>query len=542
MYPTKLSSGSHNGGHGHWLPRRWLGKTAAGMATGAMLVATVAVPAEAALSDTGPIDPSHGFPAWYSDAGNVAAGLGPLQLELCLDGPLCLATDFRPDPDQPLSYPDNFPDEAFWWAGEASIESGNTSALLVMAQEAAFANEAVVAGDQVAFSRIRIRIDGLTANSSYTITHPYGTVTLSADSTGTINYTLDQGCFDTPCGQQGFARAANGTVGPFLRWTSGAPEGYVGDPDVEHAVVGSPTGNNFFQVEGPGIGTLRTDRFAIQGKIDAGQEPLAVQGSIAAKHATVAALVGNPITDEVTAQRFGGGYQKFERGTIAYLPASEAFAVVGGINTVWNSVGAQNSDLGYPTSDEYSPMAGGVMQDFQFGKISWNPVTGSRITKGGIGVTWDKVGGPLSGLGYPTTDEYATANGGVTQAFQFGQIVWSPATGSRFIKGGIGATWINIGGPQSPLGYPTSDEVGGLVQGGAKQYFQGGEVIWSPAAGARVVTGGIRAAWVGQGSEGGRLGYPTTNEYAIGGGGYAQDYQGGRITWRPGNLTVEWAK
>ncbi|MDE8668989.1 hypothetical protein PY310_10400, partial [Pseudarthrobacter sp. H3Y2-7] len=108
----------------------------------------------------------------------------------------------------------------------------------------------------------------------------------------------------------------------------------------------------------------------------------------------------------------------------------------------------QNRDLGYPTSDEYSPMAGGVMQDFQFGKISWNPVTGSRITKGGIGVTWDKVGGPLSGLGYPTTDEYATANGGVTQAFQFGQIVWSPAPGPRFIKGGIGATWINVGGPE----------------------------------------------------------------------------------------------
>ncbi|MDE8668990.1 hypothetical protein PY310_10405 [Pseudarthrobacter sp. H3Y2-7] len=66
--------------------------------------------------------------------------------------------------------------------------------------------------------------------------------------------------------------------------------------------------------------------------------------------------------------------------------------------------------------------------------------------------------------------------------------------------------------------------------------------LWSPAAGARVVTGGIWAAWVGHGSEGGRLGYPTTNEYAVGGGGYAQDYQGGRITWRPGNLTVEWAK
>lgn len=43
------------------------------------------------------------------------------------------------------------------------------------------------------------------------------------------------------------------------------------------------------------------------------------------------------------------------------------------------------------------------------------------------------------------------------------------------------------------------------------------------------------------GSEGRRFGYPTMNEYAIGDGGYAQDHQGGRVTWRPGNLTVEWA-
>ncbi|WP_285313377.1 hypothetical protein [Pseudarthrobacter sp. fls2-241-R2A-168] len=489
----------------------------------------------------GPIDPNHGYPAWFSDGGNAAAGLGPLQLELCLDGPLCLATDFRPDPSKPMSFPDNFPDEAFWWAGDASIESGNISALLGMAQEAAFANGVPAAGDQVAFSRIRIRIDGLTANASYTITHPYGTIILPADSAGSINYTQDQGCFDTPCSEPAFARAATGTIGPFLRWTSGAPDGYVGDPGVEHAVIGSPTGNNFFQVEGPGISPLRTDLFSIQGKIDTGQPSIVVQGSIAAKHAAVAALVGSPIANEVTGQRFGGGYQTFERGIIAYLPGSSAFAVTGGINTVWNSIGSQNSDLGYPTSDEYSPMAGGVIQNFQFGKISWNPVTGSRITKGGIGVTWDSVGGPLSGLGYPTTDEYTTANGGVAQKFQYGQIVWSPASGSRFIKGGIGATWINAGGSDSQLGYPTSDEIGGLVRGGAKQQFQGGEVIWSPAAGARVVIGGIRSAWVAQGSEGGRLGYPTSNEYPVSGGGYAQDYEGGRITWRLGSLSVAYA-
>jgi hypothetical protein len=317
-----------------------------------------------------------------------------------------------------------------------------------------------------------------------------------------------------------------------------------------------------------------------------------VQGALAAKYATVSEVVGLPIEAEQSGQRFGGAYQRFQRGTIAWTAAG-AYAVVNGINTVWTGIGAHNSDLGYPTSDEYAPMAGGVMQNFQYGKISWNPATGSRITKGGIGVTWDnaggplsglgypttdeyspmsggimqgfqygkiswnaatgsritkggigatwdKVGGPTSGLGYPTTDEYATARGGITQAFQYGQIVYSPATGSRFIKGGIGAVWLAAGGPNSYLGYPASDEIGGLVSGGAKQVFQRGQVIWSPRAGARILTGGIEAAWAGQGSERGRLGYPTTNEYAVSGGGFAQDYQGGRITWRPGSMRVEY--
>lgn len=240
--------------------RRILGKTVAGLAAGAMLAAVMAVPAGAALSETGPVDPSHGYPAWFTDSNG-------LQLELCLDGPLCLATAERPNPGAPVSFPSNFPGEAFWWAGEAHIESGTTNALLVLAQEAAFANEDPVQGDQVAFSRVRIRIDGVTPNATYTVTHPYGTESLPADATGVINYTRDEGCFDTPCDQQAFGRAANGTVGPFLRWSgTDAPAGYIGDPNTPHAVVGSPVNTNYFQVQGPGV-NLRTDLFNIQGKI-----------------------------------------------------------------------------------------------------------------------------------------------------------------------------------------------------------------------------------------------------------------------------------
>ena len=85
-----------------------------------------------------------------------------LRLELCLDDvpdPLC-GIDARPNPDEPLSMPENFPDESFWWSAEALMETAaGVRARLVLAQEAAFGGPGEVAVDQqVAFSRLRIRM------------------------------------------------------------------------------------------------------------------------------------------------------------------------------------------------------------------------------------------------------------------------------------------------------------------------------------------------------------------------------------------------
>ena len=48
-----------------------------------------------------------------------------------------------------------------------------------------------------------------------------------------------------------FAQTLGSRPAPFLKWTTGAPAGYLGDPNVEHAVTGSPYGTNFFRIEGP---------------------------------------------------------------------------------------------------------------------------------------------------------------------------------------------------------------------------------------------------------------------------------------------------
>jgi hypothetical protein len=247
----------------------------AGLLAALLCLAAVTSPpagAQVVGEAVGPINKATGFPKWYQDSRG-------LRLGLCLEGPLCL--ERLPNPRERAfvaakARNSNFPEEAFWWAGEASIDRPGGGALLVMAREAAFANEVPKRGDQMSFSRVRVRVDGLVAGGRYTVTHPYGTDTYVAEDDGQgggeINVTEDIGCGVGPLTRCNFAEALEGRVDPFLVWDPAVapapPAGYVGDPRREHRVVGSPTGNNFFRVVGPGLGAggIRTNLFAIQGK------------------------------------------------------------------------------------------------------------------------------------------------------------------------------------------------------------------------------------------------------------------------------------
>jgi uncharacterized protein with LGFP repeats len=100
--------------------------------------------------------------------------------------------------------------------------------------------------------------------------------------------------------------------------------------------------------------------------------------------------------------------------------------------------------------------------------------------------------------------------------------------------GAIRDLWADTGYENGDLGYPVTDEVTGLRDGGVYQNYQGGAIIWSPATGAHISFGGIRSIWASTGFESGRLGYPTSDEYATGSdGSVAQNYQGGVIHWSP---------
>jgi hypothetical protein len=218
----------------------------------------------------GPIDPRHGFPSWYQD--NTGR-----KLELCVEDPtMCLTT--VADTTQPPLVDDtasNWIDESFYWNATATINRAiGGKVLLVLALEAAFAASGDVAvGEQIVFGRVRIRIEKLSPGQTYTVTYPFGTKTLIADSSGVINTTTDIGCGSGPCD---FQQALSSPITRFLKWdpavAPAAPAGYLGNPSVDHKITGSPTGNNIFKVQGPnaggaGINTIQTDLFSLAGKL-----------------------------------------------------------------------------------------------------------------------------------------------------------------------------------------------------------------------------------------------------------------------------------
>lgn len=241
--------------------------------------------AQLAAVDPGPYTFASGkFPIWYQD-NNL------LSMELCqsraassrvpASTPPAYMCTLLPTPGVfddtlPMVFPDNWPDEAFWFLAETNIPNnaaGYGMDAYVAGIEAAFAGGNPLDGDQISFARIRMRINVPVAGT-YTITHPYGVETVNVTTPGrrAINITRDIGV-----GAPGvFTGALSGAVGPFLRSVNGpytevnpdtgAVETFVGDPNLTEQVTGSPNNTNFVRIQGP-AGTIETNLFTVAGKV-----------------------------------------------------------------------------------------------------------------------------------------------------------------------------------------------------------------------------------------------------------------------------------
>ncbi len=267
------------------------------------LASLVMLPANAALQAVGPINPANGFPLWYRDNNLMPLSLCNANVTTGLADPLCVlppienlgpggAVSF--DPALPIVFPTNFPSESFYFIADSTMfvgPNGTGKAVIRFALEGAFSTlipaGAPAAGNQIAFLRINLKkMSGLVPNSNYTITHPYGTFTVTTDALGnTVRGPAGQafreedigGCLAPgfPCLFDVILPATATNIGPFLQWDPAAPPaapvGYIGDAVTPHAVIGSPAGNNFFRIDGPdaggpGINFKQTNLWTVAGK------------------------------------------------------------------------------------------------------------------------------------------------------------------------------------------------------------------------------------------------------------------------------------
>jgi uncharacterized protein with LGFP repeats len=230
----------------------------------------------------------------------------------------------------------------------------------------------------------------------------------------------------------------------------------------------------------------------------------------------------------------GEGFaQNYTGGKMFFTPATGAHFMQGAILEKYESLGGPaDGDLGFPTIDE-GPGRAPESRNATFSAsdkpvIFWTPGTGARLVRGPINAAWDKLGGSSGTLGVPADDE--TYRGDVvSQKFTGGELSYNlrdktfttvPPDLAGQLAGlevpddpnsAINAARRSAGGALGPLGaaegppYPIGKD-------GLGQNFAGGKIFYSPASGAKVVTGQVLAKYESVGGPEGDLGFPTTSE------------------------------
>lgn len=187
--------------------------------------------------------------------------------------------------------------------------------------------------------------------------------------------------------------------------------------------------------------------------------------------------------------------------------------------------------MGACISNEYNGPRGGRIQDFRGGRAFWTPQTGAHYLWGMIGATYSEMNGPSSFLGYPLSEENAI-KGGQFVRFEGGNIYWTPKTGAVPVSNKVLEQYGKLGYENGPLGYPVSaaQQVAGK---GWVQQFQNGVITVDEKGATGYVQGMIAAKYMELGGLNSQLGLPVSAELNAQKGGKFSDFQGGAIYWHP---------
>lgn len=235
--------------------------------------------------------------------------------------------------------------------------------------------------------------------------------------------------------------------------------------------------------------------------------------------------------------------------TAAATPDSDAHDA---ITAAWQAAGGDGSPLGPPKGDVH-PAGAGFAQDFTGGAIFFTPETGAKALYGAILDKYQSLGGPVDGLGFPSSDEVPGLVPDSRVAILSGAdnpvIFWTPEHGAHVVRGPINAGWDKLGSSTGALGVPVEDESydGAVVT----QKFSAGALSFDsatktfttvpPELAAQLADvqaqpdpiAAIDQAWRAAGGESGSLGAKQGDQHAVGDDGAGQDFARGKIYFSP---------
>lgn len=137
------------------------------------------------------------------------------------------------------------------------------------------------------------------------------------------------------------------------------------------------------------------------------------------------------------------------------------------------------------SADRSRPNNSGVFQDYGSANRQADRDNRRYNDNDAIERKYYDLGGPNGFAGGSVSDERVTANGrGRYREYENATIFWSSQTGAHELHGAIRDEYMRLGGPDSRLGFPTSDEQ--AANNGRVAYFENGTIHWNANRGATV--------------------------------------------------------
>ncbi len=166
-------------------------------------------------------------------------------------------------------------------------------------------------------------------------------------------------------------------------------------------------------------------------RLIAGGPPVPVENEIDAEAVVARAWIGARLTHGELSTADGiGRFARFANGSIYWHPDvrnGEATAVPAHLMETYAQYGYETGFLGYPTLRHTVVPGVGDIQAFEGGTLYRRYGHDGFPVRGVIGRRWAAEGHETGPLGWPISDEYNNGTGGLAQDFQKGRLQWDPS-------------------------------------------------------------------------------------------------------------------